>query len=218
MIRKTMLFAAILGASACGSLAHADSCVLEEGNYLQDVDFALEARSSHSKHWTGVQHAGEKSFDVAIADGVLSIEKVGSQRWFLYRQRLPAQDLAGERVVFSADVRLVGRAAEAVDRTGQAGGLKLLARSAGKAELRLEQRLAVDEPAQQWQRLRIIAKLPRKADTLELSFFHESDGVLEVREPALQRLDPSSGEGCVNTPSSREKSPPAGLRSRLGSN
>ena len=43
------------------------------------------------------------------------------------------------------------------------------------------------------------AKVPRYTDTLELSFFHESDGVLEVRSPALQVLDPDSAEDCENT-------------------
>lgn len=194
-----MLLAIVLGVSACGPAPGDDVCVLQEGNYLQDTDFALEAQSSRSKHWTGIQHTGEKSFAVAIADGILSIEKVGSQPWFLYRQRLPAQNLAGERVAFSASVRLVGRAAEAGGRVGEAGGLKLSAMSAGKAELRTEQRLAAGIPAQQWQLLRIIADVPRYTDTLELSFFHESDGVLEVRAPALQRVE-SSSLACLTTP------------------
>ena len=199
MIRTTTLLIAALALGACGPVPGDDPCVLEEDNYLQDVDFALEAQSSRSKHWTGIQHTGEKSFAVAIADGVLSIDKVGSQPWFLYRQRLPAGELAGQRVVFSAEVRLVGRAAEGPGRVGHVGGLKLSALSAGKAELRLEQRLAAVEPAEQWQPLRIIAQLPRYTDTLELSFFHESDGVLEVRGPALQVLDPDAAAGCENT-------------------
>ncbi|MCB1848501.1 MAG: hypothetical protein KDI04_14295, partial [Halieaceae bacterium] len=103
MIRTTTLLVAALALGACGPVPGVDPCVLEEGNYLQDADFALEAQSSRSKHWTGIQHTGEKSFAVAIADGVLSIDKVGSQPWFLYRQRLPAAELAGQRVVFSAE-------------------------------------------------------------------------------------------------------------------
>jgi hypothetical protein len=199
MIRTVTPLLAVLALGACGPLPGGDPCAPEAGNYLQDVDFAQEAQSSRSKHWTGIQHTGEKSFAVAIADGVLSIDKVGSQPWFLYRQRLPAEELAGERVVFSAELRLVGRAAGGPERVGNAGGLKLSALSAGKAGLRLEQRLAAGEPAEQWQPLRIIAALPRYTDILELSFFHESDGVLEVRAPALQVLDPDSAAACVNT-------------------
>jgi len=199
MIRTVTLAVIALALGACGPAPGGDPCVLQEGNYLQDADFAMEAQSSRSRHWTGIQHTGEKSFAVAIADGVVSIDKVGSQPWFLYRQRLPAGELAGQRVVFSADVRLAGRAAGEHGRVGQAGGLKLSALSAGKSELRLEQRLADGEVEEQWQPLRIIARLPRYTDTLELSFFHESDGVLEVRGPALQLLDPASTEACVDT-------------------
>jgi hypothetical protein len=199
MIRLVTLVAPLLALGACGPVPDGDGCVVEEGNYLQDVDFALEAQSSRSRHWTGIQHTGEKSFAVAIGDGVLSIDKVGPEPWFLYRQRLPAQELAGERVVFSADLRLLGRAAGGPERVGQAGGLKLAAASAGRSGLRLEQRLADGEAAAQWQPLRIIAEVPRYTDTLELSFFHESDGVLEVRSPALQVLNPDSAESCENT-------------------
>lgn len=194
-----MTLAFLLGFAACGSASESDPCALEEGNYLRDADFALEAESSRSRHWTGKQHVGEKSFDVTVVDGVLTIERIGTQPWFLYRQRLDVTDLAGQRVAFTAWLRLVEGGTERIRGVGQAGGLKLAAMSKGNAKFRVERRLAAVEPRQKWQKLQIIAKLPQDTDTLELSFLHKSNGVLEVREPSLQRVHPSA-EACVPTP------------------
>ena len=72
---------------------------------------------------------------MGIADGIVSIDKVGSQPWFLYRQRMRADDLAGQKIAFSAEVRLVGRATDVAEREGQPGGIKLAVLAGGGSRL-----------------------------------------------------------------------------------
>ena len=197
------VFALALMLIACGREPQEGGCQLAEENHLEDADFSLEAASSRSKFWTGIQHGGEKSFAVGIADAIVSIEKVGPQPWFLYRQRLKADALAGQKIAFSAEVRLVGRAAAVAEREGPLGGINLAVLPSGRPQLRLEQRLEVGRPPEEWQPLQLIAQLRPNAEIVELSFLHESDGVLQVRNPSLRLVDPASA-GCTVTASPKK--------------
>jgi len=194
------VFASVLMLIACGRAPQEEGCLLAEKNLLEDADFSLEAESSRSTFWTGIQHTGEKSFTVGFADAIVSIEKVGSQPWFLYRQRLKAGDFAGQKIAFSAEVRLIGRAAAAAEREGRPGGIKLAVLPGGRSQLRLEQRLEAGRQPEEWQSLQLIAQLRPNTETVELGFLHESDGVLQVRRPSLRLVDPAAA-GCPVTAS-----------------
>ena len=200
MNRIFTVFACVLMLISCGRQPQEGVCLLAEENLLGDADFRLEAESRRSKFWTSIQHAGEKSFSVEIADAIVSIEKIGSQPWFLYRQRLQADDLAGQKIAFSAEVRLVGRAAVTAEPVGRPGGIKLAVLRGGRSHLHLDQRLKADRQPEQWQQLQLIAQLPPDTETVQLSFLHESGGVLQVRKPSLRLVDPASA-GCKVTAS-----------------
>ncbi len=186
--------------AACEPAVDPAGCVLVEKNYLGDPDFALEAKSGKSKYWTGLQHVGERSYVVSIADdGVLSIERTGPEPWFVYRQILEATDLAGELVAFSAEMRLVNRPVASPDRATLPAGLKLAALDSGKLRMRAEQPLSAADPPEAWQKVQLIARLPADINNLRLNFYHEAYGVLQVRAPSFQLVDPAS-MGCELTP------------------
>lgn len=199
-----LVLVSVLMLAACGRAPQEEGCLLAEENRLEDADFSLEAQSNRSKFWTGIQHAGEKSFAVGISDAIISIEKVGSQPWFLYRQRMRADDLAGQKIAFSAEVRLVERATDVAEREGRPGGIKLAVLAGGGSRFYLGQRLESDRPPEEWQSLQIIAQLRPTTETLELSFLHESDGVLQVRRPSLRLVDPVS-IGCKVTAAPKKR-------------
>lgn len=201
MYRIFIIVATAWVMAACGQVADDPACLLEDRNYLNDADFALEDQSSRSKHWTGIQHAGEKSFAVSIDDAVVSIERIGSQPWFLYRQRLKATDLAGRKMAFSAELRLLGPATGARDGVDPPVGLKLSALSAsGKALSRLEQRLASGESIADWQKVQLVSQLPPQTQTVELSFFYESEeGTLQVRSPSFREVSSASSVCAVTS-------------------
>ena len=185
--------------TACEPSPDLVGCVLTGKNYLGDTDFELEAKSGKSRYWTGLQHVGKKSYQVSIADAVVSIDRTGPEPWFVYRQTLGVPELAGQLVAFTALVRLVDRPAATADRLTQPAGLKLAALGSGKLKMRAEQSLAGDHPSQEWQRLQLIARLPPETDTVRVNFYHEAYGVLQVRAPAFQSVDPAS-RGCAVTP------------------
>ncbi len=166
-------------------------CAVQKTNYLQDADFALEAASRRSRHWTGIQHAGDKSFETSMHDGVLTIEKTGAQPWYLFRQRLPAEELEGKKLAFSAELKLDLRAPAkmetTVDKVG--GGLFIVTRnSQGNRTLASTFDHEPNMGSSDWRPVQVVIEIPPGTRKVELGFAHKADGVLQVRKPALQEV------------------------------
>lgn len=193
---RWLVFALVV-ASLCGrpgALAKPDAapCELEGKNHLRDADFALEAEDGRSKHWSGLQHAGEQSFSTAIETGVLTITRTGTQPWFLFRQTLPGKALAGRTLVFSAELKMDLRPMEVVylGRTG--GGLFVTAKNAsGRVILRSELEHDPHMGVHDWQPVEVRVDLPAATRTLELGFTLRAQGTLQVRDPALREVSGS---------------------------
>ena len=157
----------------------AELCKVKGPEYLQDPDFAIEAENKRSKHWTGVQHAGERSFVPTIETGVLRIEKVGTQPWYIYRQRMQPADMGGKRMVFSAELKLDLTQPErsGMDRDG--GGLQMTVRSRNGDTLYASFPHEPHIGETDWFPAQLVVKVPRNAALVEPAIRHQADGNLD---------------------------------------
>ena len=195
-----MLALAILLAS-CGDTTDPDVCQKLGDNLLQDADFALEKQDGRSKAWGALQHAGEKSFEYTIENGELTIEKIGTQPWGIFRQRLRTSDLDGTRMAFTAELKMdLTPDGSGMSPTGEGGGLNLTARSGNnkillRSTLNHEPRIGKTD----WQPVRVIVDIPETTEIIELGFLHQASGVLQVRKPSFHQVDAAS-PACAVTP------------------
>ncbi|MEP1470033.1 MAG: hypothetical protein ABJK20_02095 [Halieaceae bacterium] len=176
------------------------SCSLGEENFLNDSDFSKEAESGRSKHWTGIQHAGEKSFKVSFEGPIAVIEKIGSQPWFLYRQRLRTDQFSSLKMAFTAEINLSSDEKAMSGNEDGLAGLRLAAiGSSGKPIMRAENRLSEGSERNEWHTVQVIMQVPKATKSLQASIFHESVGTLRVRNPSL-RLVEGTTEDCPLSP------------------
>jgi hypothetical protein len=196
--RLPVLALAILLAS-CGDTTDPDVCQKLGDNLLQDADFELEKQDGRSKAWGALQHAGEKSFEYTIENGELTIEKIGTQPWGIFRQRLRTSDLNGTRMAFTAELKMdLSPDGARIPPTG--GGLNLTARSGNnrillRSTLNHEPRIGKTD----WQPVRVIVDIPETTEIIELGFLHQASGVLQVRKPSFHQVDAAS-PACAVTP------------------
>lgn len=188
---------------ACNSDERDNLCRPVGDNYLQDADFALEAENRRAQHWTGLQHAGERSFNASISNGELTITKFATQPWYLFRQRLKGEDLAGKKMVFSAELKLDIHAPATPHGFKVGGGLNLVARSErGKIVLHS---ILNHEPilgTHDWHQARVTVQLPADTTMVEVGFLHQADGTLQVRKPSFYEVE-DSPDTCRLTPESK---------------
>lgn len=200
MLAKIFMAAPLFLLMACEAGRYDDRCQLAGDNYLLDKDFTLEAADKRSRHWFGLQHGGEKSFTTSMAGGELTINKIGTQPWYLFRQRLQNTDLAGKKMALRAELKLDLRAPASLHGFKVGGGLYLLARSdRGKIALRS---IFNHEPhlgTLDWHEVQVIVQLPADTTTVEVGFLHQADGTLQVRKPAFHQVE-GSPDACAVTP------------------
>lgn len=183
---RSVLLVAVAAALlvSCDNLGGGGACPPGGGNLIRDADFALEAANKSSRFWGQSQHAGEVSFATSIEDGVLTIQKTGTQPWFVYRQILISPDLGGQKLLFSADVKLDMRPPKKAHGLGYGGWLRVAARSANgamllRSELEQEPHIGTTD----WEQVRVLVDLPRSTRRVDLSLLHQADGVMSVRNP-----------------------------------
>ena len=199
VIRALVSLSTVVFLVGCQPDAGHSACQLGEENFLNDADFSAEAESSRSKHWTGIQHAGEKSFKVSFEGPVAVFEKTGSQPWFLYRQHLRTDQFATLKVAFTAEVRLSAREAETGEKDDDLAGLRLAAMgSSGKPILRAENRMSDASERDEWQVVQVIMQVPKATKSLKANVFHESEGTLRMRNPSLRLVDETTKD-CLIT-------------------
>ena len=192
-MRKTLVATSVatLCLAAFSSFSQgAELCELKGPNYLQDADFALEAADKRSKHWAGIQHAGERSFDAQIDDGVLTISRIATQPWYLFRQRIPPGDLGGELMAFTAELKLDLTPPQTMfsffSKSG--GGMQLIVRSRNGSSL---EAIFPHEPhmgSSDWFTAQAVVQVPRDVAVIEASFRHEADGSFQVRNASFRKV------------------------------
>ncbi|MEM1110527.1 MAG: hypothetical protein AAGI11_01345 [Pseudomonadota bacterium] len=194
-----LLVISIFAINALPAAAAAD-CKLKGRELLQDADFAMEASDRRSKHWTGVQHAGEHSYTASFADGVLNIDKIGTQPWYVFRQRFRNGEHAGKKLMFSAEIKLDLDVPEGAQESDVGGGLYLQAQSRGGERITA---LYPHEPKlgeTEWIPVHLVVRLPRTLSTLDVGFTHRADGRLFARKVSLREVKESSSRPCRITP------------------
>lgn len=190
--------AAILVA-ACGAPTDPTICLPTGDNYLQDADFALEQQDPRSNAWITIQHAGEPSFEFTPVNGELTIRKIGTQPWGVFRQQLRNVELGGERMAFTAELKFDLNTVDS-RAYNAGGGLTLTARSGRNRIVR--QSTFNHEPRlghTQWVPVQVIVDIPGNTQNIELGFMHQAEGTFQVRNPSFHRVDASS-PACAVTP------------------
>lgn len=149
--------------------------------------------------WAAVQHGGESSYLFGARNGVLRIERVGTQPYGQVVQVLPAEKLRGKTVEFSADLSgelesINNPSVPWADHTGLSIIVKGYStnprmRMLGKRVL-LESR---SEPglapgSHDWTHCRVVVKVPEQATEIEVGIRLVLNGVLKARSPALVML------------------------------
>lgn len=162
-------------------------------NLLANTDFATNVAGA-APPWMTSQHAGEKSFELTLANGTARIEKIASQPWFTLSQGLQAMPLRGETLEYSAELKL-DLHEEGVDHAFKAGGgLTMILRGDPDPVMGGDRLLASEkfehEPhigTWDWTPVAIRFTVPDTATSLRLGFAQYANGSMEIRNPALYR-------------------------------
>jgi hypothetical protein len=168
-------------------------CVTDRENLIEDANFSLEEENNQSRLWVQSQHAGELSFTTNIQKGVLTISKIGTQPWFTYKQLVQAKKYAGQKMVFSADLKLDLDPPRLSHGFGDGGGLMIVAKSANRKLLLrsvLEHEPHIGKT--DWQRVQVIVQLPKSTRRVTLAFLHQADGIMQVRNPFFGAVTPGT--------------------------
>ena len=170
-------------------VASADSgseCQRSE-NLLKQADFSQVAGERYA--WRSMQHSSQPSFVLAIEEDVLTITQAGSEPWFVFKQAVDTAQVAGKRVMLSADMR---------------GDIKTEPRTHGfeyKAGLyyrvvtsdRSSQSFSGDQQPNigewDWRSFEVEVQVPQNLRSLEIGFFHQAGGVLYAKNPSLVILE-----------------------------
>ena len=198
---KHLKYLAVVGVFALGGCnARADLCDLSGENYLENTDFSEKTSSGGALNWTAIQHAGEHSFEVTYEGEEVTIRKTGTQPWMMLKQRLRDTDLGRKKAAFTAEIKLDLHPPANFHAFKQGGGLQITATSNSSARLLLKSTL--DHTPRMgktdWQKVQVVVKFPPKASTVEVSFLHQADGVVQIRNPSLRLVDESQRK-CKKT-------------------
>ncbi|MEH6589860.1 MAG: hypothetical protein V7746_06390 [Halioglobus sp.] len=201
-MRYTLLLLTMVLA-ACEPAADADFCKVMGDNLIKDPTFSTRTPRENLKHWTTAQHAGENSYQYNIDNGELNIRKIGTQPWFVFKQRMDISEQAGNKLAFSAELKL-DLQAPAIEHSFTAGGglfLTAKARANGQGRVLMSASL-LHEPRigkVDWHPVQVVVELPDKTRSLVLGGTQQADGSFSIRNPKLQRVDESK-QPCDITP------------------
>ena len=174
---------------------------LEGENLLENPRFEADAKGYRSR-WSSSQHAGARVYRVTVEDGVLSIEKTGKQSWFNFAQQVDIREHAGQRLRFSAEIKL-DMTEDPSHGFTQGGGLNLLiwGDSGGSGNQLLSKSTLDHEPRlgrTGWTPVAVTLDVPEGAVKAKAGFLHQANGTLTTRNPELRVLRPdcdSESEG-----------------------
>jgi hypothetical protein len=154
-------------------------------NLLQDAAFATLAAPRYQRKWHASEHAAGQTFAYSASGGSLKIRKTGGEPWFILTQSLDPQALAGQRVMFGAELKLdLTLPSDHAFTPG--GGLTFLAKRGNRvvvnSSLEHEPRLGQTD----WTPVSIVVSVPPGSDSVRVGILHQAEGILQVRKPFLK--------------------------------
>jgi hypothetical protein len=200
--RYTLLLITLLLA-ACEPTADTNFCKVTGDNLIKNPLFSAKTTRGSLKHWTTAQHAGENSYQYTVDNGELSISKIGTQPWFVFKQRMDTPTLAGKKLAFYAELKLDLRSPAIEQAPPIGGGLSLTAKAGtnGQGKILMAATL-LNEPRLgkvDWHPVQVVVELPAKTQSVILGGLQQADGSMKIRNPKLQRVD-ESRQPCEVTP------------------
>lgn len=168
---------------------------------LSNTGFEVVEGQFNPTDWYIAQHAGERTYVVTINDGVITIDNTGKQIWMQVSQRLPADDLVGRELEFSAEIKMELHADGWQQVLTPGGGLTVQVRGippTGGGRRQLMREALTNQPLlgeHDWHPVGIRFTLPEGATQFEVGFLHQAFGSMSVRKPQLQ-LYTSDGAPC----------------------
>ncbi|GAB3279817.1 hypothetical protein GCM10027297_17800 [Parahaliea aestuarii] len=162
-------------------------------NLLGNPDFAANA-SGAAPPWRSSQHAGEQSFELTYKDGTASIVKVASQPWFRLVQALPARELRGNLLRYSAELKL-DLTEEGVTHGFKIGGGLVVTLRGDPDPVMGGDRLLLSEQFEHephlgttdWVSVSTTFEVPANATRLQVGFAQYANGAMQIRQPAVHR-------------------------------
>lgn len=159
-------------------------------------------------HWALLQHAGNKSYELSVADSILTITRTGTEPWGKLRQILTKEDVAplmGRTLRFSADIKtmfsnndssmIAEPALKILVKGLKKGTPAMLGRSSVLSE-KTPIPTAVGETP--WQRIAVTFTLPEDGEIqnvdLEVAFLMTMWGQLQIRAPSLVVVEPAAAQ------------------------
>ena len=185
LVATTFLLAACAVPSSHPSSAEVSgtSC---EGSSELIIDPAFITINDASSQWRYRQHTGEKSFSVTTEEGVLTIERVGSEPWAIFRQTIEDERLRGATIRFTADLQ--GDVSSDVTHLfGAKAGLFLRIGQYPDAYM------GDQDPSNgqwDWQSYSVTKTIPEAVNVVQVGFIHQAgEGAIEARNPSLVLVD-----------------------------
>ncbi|MDB4476473.1 hypothetical protein N9052_02715 [bacterium] len=203
MFKYTKVIFSIVFAQIIASATAADStpvpCQYVSGNLLSDTRFDTLHLPKMQQAWRYSQHSGEPSFSYDVNAGTLIFSRTGHEPWANLVQSVETSNLDGKRVEFSAEIRLrlsVPKQGRKIQSTPSAG-LIIVAKKGNRTVARARLDREPEMSKHNWQRLSIIADIPKGTNYLHVGFNHKAGGTIEARDPALRIVTACSptGEG-----------------------
>jgi hypothetical protein len=157
-----------------------------EGSPELIVDPLFTAVTGSDSAWQYRQHAGTRSFSVAAQDGVLTLERVGSEPWAVFRQSITDERLSGATIRFTADLR--GDVSPNAGHGFEAkAGLFLQIAKYSDAFMGDQN---PNSGQWDWQTFSVTKTVPAGANSIQVGFIHQAgEGAIEARNPSLVLVD-----------------------------
>ncbi|MFV0478143.1 MAG: hypothetical protein ACK5ME_09945 [Parahaliea sp.] len=174
---------------------HGDDHCDYAANLLANPDFTQDERGRRYP-WSSAQHAGERSFELTVKDGVARIRKTGNQHWFTLNQRIPIETVRGHKLHYAAELKLDLNNKGVRHAFGTGGGLTVFVRGApgsgpdGNGILfnsRFEHEPHMGQ--HDWTAVAIEFTVPDEARSMRIGIAHYAGGELSVRKPVLKICD-----------------------------
>ena len=182
--------------TACGSGGNdAQNCEYASGNLLQDSTFSTLDKPKREQAWRYSQHAGEKSFIYSAQNGILRFEKTGDEPWALLTQNADTESTKGQRIEYSAELKLDLKDPRTTHGFGYGAGLSLMAKKNNRVILSSSLDHEPHMGIHGWHTARVIADLPKGTTYLRLGFLHQAGGSFQIRNPSLRLV----AGGCEAT-------------------
>ena len=159
---------------------------------LLNTDF----KGDELSNWSTLQHAGDKSYEFTAHNGVVTIQRIGTEPWGVLAQRIPLDLPAGEQLQLKAMVR--GNFPKDQGEPFQSSSVKLVVqgwnanpalRFLGLQDLlEVTQEIPLQPGLSRWQEVSLDVVIPENAVSVEVFFVMAYEGELHVKAPSLQTM------------------------------